>query len=230
MAKLNKSNLKKIDLEDIILKDNVRKVYNNILELAGSIKREGLLQPVVVAINEDGEYELTAGYRRYYAHKYLVEHGEPFNQIQAIVRQGDFEIIQLIENIHRDDLSPTELEQGLKRMIDSGMSQVDIAERLNKSKSWVCDGLKANEVRTTVESQGVSTEGISTSAISKMRKIPEDDLKIVVNGGTVAAVKDVIADRKIKEVDPFKGFKKEVVKLKEDYDLHFIVDMLKEIY
>lgn len=235
MPKLNNSKLKKIDLEDIVLKDNVRKQYNDISELAGSIERDGQIQPVAVSKNDDGTYNLIAGYRRFHAHKHLVEQGKPFNQIEAIIKNGNFEILQLIENIQREDLNPVELEAGLRKMVDSGLSQKDIATRLNKSPQWVSGGLKAEQTRVFLESSGVDTSGLSSSVVEKIGRVPEENkIKIAKavknNGGTVKAVKDVIADREIKDIDPFKGFKREIAKLKKDYDLHFIVNVLKEIY
>ena len=84
--------------------------------MARTNERDGLIQPVTI----NSKNELTAGYRRYKAHQLLVSEGKPFNQIECIVRSGDFNILNLTENIHRSDLKPIELEKGLKKLIEKG--------------------------------------------------------------------------------------------------------------
>ena len=226
MAKLTKNTgLKKIDLEDIILKDNVRTDYTNIEELALSIERDGQVQPVVVSpANDNGYYILTAGYRRFKAHKLLVEQGKPFNQIEAIVKTGDFDVLQLIENIQRENLSPKELEFGLRKMINSGMSQSDIAKRLNKSKQWVSGCLKAEETRAVLENEGIETKNISTAGVEKLSRIPKKVQKEVLKKVKIPTVKNI--DVAIKEMtekqapkDIFLKLKKEVKYLVKEYDL-----------
>lgn len=182
----------KKDLEDIVLLKNTRKTYNEetIIELAGTIERDTQIQPVI--INSKGELE--AGYRRFKAHQYLVSIGKPYNQIECIVRNGEHIILNLIENIHRDPLTAEDLEAALKEMFDSGMSKSDIAKRLNKRLQWVSDTMAAGEVREEIESSGTDTAGISSSALSAIRKVPKSELKsaaenIKNNGGTVAAAK-----------------------------------------
>lgn len=221
MAKLNRSNgIKKIDLEDITLLDNVRKDYDEIEERARSIERDGLLSPVII----DNDNNLIAGYCRYKAHELLVSEGKPYNQIECIIRTGDFNIIQLTENIQRSNLKPEELEAGLRKMIDSGMKPVEIAERLNKSKQWVSDVLAADKVRQKTD---IDTSEISSSAMSLLRGLSESELEAVIfqvkkNGSTVKAVKEAIKDKK--PVHPFDRIKKEAVRLnKAGYDYQEII-------
>ena len=195
MAKFQKQNtgIIKKDLEDIILLKNTRKKYNDetIIELAESIERDTQIQPVII----NGKGELEAGYRRFKAHQYLVSQGKPFNNIECIVRNGEHIILNLIENIHRDPLSAEDLEAALKEMFDSGMSKSDIAERIKKRLSWVSDTMKAGEIRNEIEDSGTDTSGISSSALSTMRRVPKKNLKeaaenIKKNGGTVSAAKE----------------------------------------
>lgn len=233
MAKLNNSPLKKIDLEDITLKSNVRRNYTNIEELAGSIERDGQILPVAVCKDDNGDYILIAGYRRFKAHEYLVSTGKPFNQIEAIVKTGDYDILQLIENIQREDLNPKDLEAGLRKMVDSGLSQKEIANRLNKSPQWVSGGLKAEQTRSFLESNGVDTEKVSTAGLEKASRVPKEKQAEVIkiateNGGTVKAIQNAIK-KTVPEVDPFKGLKREVSKLKKEYSLDYIVEMVKTL-
>ncbi len=226
MAKLTKSTgIKKADLEDIILIENVRKEYTEIEERARSIERDGLLSPVIV--NKD--MELIAGYCRYYAHVQLVKEGKPYNSIEYIVRSGDTEILQLTENIQRSNLSHIEIETALRKMIEKGMRPVDISNRINKSKQWVSDHLKAEEIREKIEEAGIDTKDIPSSAISVLRSVPEKDLPVVAqkvkeNGGTVAAAKNEV------KKDPFDRIKKESIRLKKaGYDYQEIIGEIGEV-
>lgn len=228
MAKLTKSTgIKKADLEDIILIENVRKEYDQteIWLRARSIERDGLLSPIIV--NKD--MELIAGYCRYYAHKLLVDEGKPFNSIEYIIRSGDTEILQLTENIQRSNLSHIEIEAALKKMSDKGMSQVEISNRINKSKQWVSDHLKAEEIREKIEEAGIDTKDMPSSAVQILRSVPEKDLpevaqKVKENGGTVQAAKNEI------KKDPFDQIKKEAVRLKKaGYDYQEIIGEIGEV-
>ncbi len=233
MAKLKSTGIKKIDLSEIKLKDNVRKDYSDIEELAGSIERDGQLQPIVIS----PDYELIAGYRRFKAHEYLIAQGKPFNQIEAIVRIGETYILQLSENIHRDNLKPAELEQALKKLIDTGLTQSQIAARLNKRLSWVSDALAAGTVREKVKTD---TSGISTSAMSQLRGVDDEDLTFAVketkkNGGTVKAAKaakDKVVHKSVDNVDKSDPFEKLLgpirVLLRLDYDPQEILDYVSK--
>lgn len=225
MAKLAKSTgIKKADLEDIILIENVRKEYNEIEQRARSIERDGLLSPVIV--NKD--MELIAGYCRFYAHKFLVDEGKPYNSIEYIVRSGDTEILQLTENIQRSNLSHIEIETALKKMSDKGMSQKQISTRINKSKQWVSDHLKAEEIREKIEDAGIDTKDMSSATISQFRSVPEKELPAVAQnvkdkGGTVEAAKNEV------KKDPFDRIKKEAIRLKKSgYDYQEIIEEIGE--
>lgn len=187
MAKLKQnSGLLKIDINDIEVKSNSRKDFTNIDELAGSIERDGQISPIAVSKNASGTYDLIAGERRLRAHRKLVEQGKPYNQIEAVIKNGDAYILQLTENINRENLTAIELEAALKELIDQGMSKKEVSERLNKRLSWVCDILAADKTRTEAEAAGVDTSNMSSSALSQARGLPPEEIqKISDNGGSV---------------------------------------------
>lgn len=70
--KLEKTNILKIDIDDIIPNDKNVLSTDDIDELAESIHKDGLLNPLKVYKNEDGTYELFGGHRRYLALKKIV--------------------------------------------------------------------------------------------------------------------------------------------------------------
>src|SRR5438105_832035 len=93
---------------------NPRKKLDGVEELAASIGRYGLLQPVVVRAQGD-QFELIAGHRRLAAVASL-----GWDAIPAIVRDADPEeayLLTLVENLQRDDLSPREQSQALEVLV-----------------------------------------------------------------------------------------------------------------
>ncbi len=204
MAKLmnNTETTVKISIDQIVLADNIRKNYQNIEELAESIKTKGQLQAVLVrplGNDTDGlpSFELIAGYRRFHAIKLLRDQGEDFSMIEAKIKSGDREILQLVENIQRNDLDQEELRAGIKKMLGRGMPQVEIGRELNKSKQWVSDVCAGIEVLETAEAAGINTTGITPKAASQLRAIPAEQQPAAVaetkdQGGTVKAATGVM--------------------------------------
>ena len=109
-------------------------------ELAESIKKYGLIQPIVVTKKED-YYEIIAGERRWRASKKA-----GLSTIPAIVREDDKrknQEIALIENIQREDLNAFEKASGIKLLMDEyDLTQQQVAEIIGKSRSGVANTLR----------------------------------------------------------------------------------------
>ena len=111
----------KIFVDDIILGDRMRKKYENIIELATSIKEKGLIHPIVLWT--DGvEYMLVVGGRRLRAYEYLVSEGfEEYQYIEAKIWPRELSYLEsrqleLAENLDREDMEWTE-EVAIKKEI-----------------------------------------------------------------------------------------------------------------
>ena len=205
----------KISLSQIIETGNVRKEYQDIEELAQSIKDSGLMQPIVVkraSITDTGiqQYELIAGHRRKRAFEYLCSKGDDFNMIDAIIKTGDTLTLQLIENIQRNDLTAAEREQGVAEMLATGISQQEISSKLAKTEQWVSKHLAAHRVRVLLQQQNIDTEQYETTTLNVFRTIPESDLKPLIEktaalGGTRAAAEAVIRTYKNSITQPAKS-------------------------
>jgi DNA modification methylase len=103
-----------IKVTDIKIEGRMRKTFGNIEELAGSLSRFGLLNPVVI----DGENNLIAGHRRILAARHLGWEAIPFrrlDELDPVVRQE----IELEENIRRKDLEWQEEVIGLWRLYNA---------------------------------------------------------------------------------------------------------------
>ena len=110
-------------------------------ELVESVRRNGILQPVIVRPVGDGAFELVAGERRFRA---AVQAG--LGSIPAVARvltDGESLELALIENLQREDINPVECAQAYRRLIDEfGLTQEQVAERVGKSRSAVTNTLR----------------------------------------------------------------------------------------
>ena len=109
-------------------------------ELAASISRHGVLQPIVVSADRDG-YELVAGHRRVLAARLAGR-----TTIPAVVRDevGDRLELALTENLQRSDLNAIETARAYKLLMETyDLTQEQLAERLGKSRSSVANMLRA---------------------------------------------------------------------------------------
>jgi ParB family chromosome partitioning protein len=128
-------------------------------ELAESIKRHGVIQPLVVTPVKDGKYTLIAGERRWRAATIA-----KLETVPAIIRDRE-ELEQLevalIENVQRVDLGPLEQALSIERLHEQfNLSYDDIAKRLGKAPSTVNNTVRLlglpTEARTALEKAEIS--------------------------------------------------------------------------
>ena len=110
-------------------------------ELAGSIRRYGVLQPLTVRRRSGGGFELVAGERRLRAARMAGLREVPC--LVAAVSEEDSALLALIENIQRRDLNYMEEAAALQKLAENfGLSQEKMAEKLGKSQSAVANKLR----------------------------------------------------------------------------------------
>ena len=165
-AELNEGNsdiVKDIDL-DLIVENpyQPRKNFDEtaLRELSESIKRHGLIQPIIV-IEKDGGYMLIAGERRFRATKMLGE-----SKIKAIVADIESQSLRelaLIENIQREDLNPIELANSYKELIDEyKITQDGLANIIHKSRVQITNTMRLLSLSATTQDyikEGKLTQG-----------------------------------------------------------------------
>jgi ParB family chromosome partitioning protein len=120
--------------------------------LADSIRRHGVLQPVVVCRRAAAGYQLIAGERRLRA-AVLAGLGE----IPVVVRDADpperLELA-LIENLQREELSPLEEAEAYRQLLEVyGLTQEDIAQRVGKSRPAIANALRLLTLPDAVKAQ-----------------------------------------------------------------------------
>ena len=120
-----------------------RKTFDNeaLAQLADSISRHGLLQPIAVRTNECGFYRIIAGERRWRAARLAGLSEVPVTIIEADDRKAME--LALIENLQRQDLNPVEEALGYQSLMqDYGLTQEEASSRVGKSRSAVANALR----------------------------------------------------------------------------------------
>lgn len=110
-------------------------------ELADSIVKHGLIQPIVVRPKTSGAYEIIAGERRWRACRIA-----GLDTVPVIIREVDdreYMELALIENLQREDLNAVEEALGYRTLIDTySLTQEQVAESVGKSRSAVTNALR----------------------------------------------------------------------------------------
>jgi len=119
-------------------------------ELAASIKAQGLIQPVVVRALGKDSYELIAGERRWRAAQ-RAQLGE-LPALVKIVPEASVPAMALIENIQREDLTPLEEADALKRLIDDfALTHQQAADAVGRSRAAVSNLLRLTELPASIK-------------------------------------------------------------------------------
>lgn len=156
-------------------------------ELAHSVERHGILQPLIVRPSADG-YELVAGERRLRAARMV-----GLARVPVVVKSlSDREMseIALIENLQREDLNPLEEAEAFRRLMDEfGYTQEQLAERVGKSRSAVANTLRLTTLHSDVRREvaaGRLSEGHARAILSlPLEKQPAAAVKAVELGLSV---------------------------------------------
>ena len=167
-----------------------RKNFNQeaLEELADSIKKYGVIQPIVVT-KEPDYYQIIAGERRWRASKLA-----GLTEIPVIIRENDQrknKEIALIENIQREDLNAYEKALGIKNLMeDYELTQEEVAKILGKSRSTIANSVRILNLNPDVlefAKEGKLTEGHCKAlmAITDPKKQYETAIRMIEKGESV---------------------------------------------
>ena len=155
---------------------NPRRVFDEakLLELAASLKAQGLIQPIVARPNADG-FEIVAGARRYRAAQ-LAELSEIPTRVVFLTDEQALEW-QLIENSQRVDVHPYEEAQGFQRLLElPGYDVAALAEKTGKSESLVYARLALLQLIPEI-AEAFQQERITASHATLIARLPRDRQK-----------------------------------------------------
>ena len=170
-------------------------VEEELRELVESIKRHGILQPVLVRRKSEDRYELIAGERRFRAAALA-----QLPAVPAVIRKSsdaESTILSLIENIQRSNLNPVEEAKAYRRLIDEfGVTQEAVAERVGRDRASVANICRMLSLPTEV--QGMVASGQLTLGHAKVIlgiKNAEDQLTLAKR-----IVRDQLSVRQVEQL------------------------------
>lgn len=131
-----------------------RRVFNEeaLIDLVGSIKEKGVLQPLLVRPSSTGEtsYEIIAGERRFRASKIA-----GLTEVPVIIKDFDDKAtleVALIENLQREDLNPLEEAEAYKRLLQEfDYTQEELSKVVGKSRSYVANMMRLLDLPQTIK-------------------------------------------------------------------------------
>jgi ParB family transcriptional regulator, chromosome partitioning protein len=163
-------------------------------ELASSIERHGLLQPIAVQ-KLNGQYVIVAGERRYRAHQRLGR-----ETVNAVVVTGDPQELALIENLQRENLRPIEEAEGLASLMESyGYTQEALSEVVGKSRVTVAETLRLNDLPEPIKEECRALDIPKLMLLQVVRVEDEGERQQLwedVKTGTVKTLRQAQARRK----------------------------------
>lgn len=179
-------------------RDQPRKNFDNdaLIELSESIKKHGLLQPIIVRNKQGGGYEIIAGERRWRACN-MAE----LRTVPVIIRdmeEREVQEVALIENLQREDLNPIEEALGYRSlMVSYGLTQEEVATAMGKSRSSVANVLRlldltpeeTEHLKKGSISQGHAKVLLSAEKNSELRRAL---LKAALSGASVRELEAMI--------------------------------------
>lgn len=146
--------------------------------LAESIKKHGVIQPIIVKDLNNGFYQIVAGERRWRASRIA-----GLNKIPAIIRSYD-ELttmqVALIENLQRENLNPIEEALSYKALLDDfSLTQEQVSEQVGKSRSAIANSIRLlslpQKVRKMLEA-GTLSSGHARAILS----VNDEDAKLLL--------------------------------------------------
>ncbi len=199
-------------------------------ELAESIKKDGLIQPIVVVENDIDGYIIVAGERRYRASKIAKQ-----KTIKAIVLDISKEQMQqfaLIENIQRENLNPIELAKSYEALIKlHGITHEELSSIIHKSRTHITNTLRLLNLAPSTQ-QALIEQKISAGHAKVLVGLKPEDQELMVRSiiGQKLSVRDLeksVKSLKIKTTSEVNKAKKS--SKKEDEGALYLMELHKKL-
>ena len=197
--------LRNLEIKTIVPNPNQPRIHfdeDSLAELAESIRVVGVLQPILVRPAKGstvGSFELIAGERRWRAAQRA-----GLTTIPALVRESDdvSSVEQaLVENLHRQDLTPLEEAAAFKQLLDDfSMTHEQIAEKVGKARSAITNSLRLLSLPPSIQqllADGRLSGGHARALLGVTDKATQELLarRCANEGWTVRAVEDAVRTR-----------------------------------
>ena len=195
----------------------------SIAELADSIKKYGILQPLLVQKQGD-YYEIVAGERRWRAAKEAGLKEVPV-VIKEYTKQQAMEIA-LIENVQREDLNPIEEAQAYQQLLQEfDLTQEEIAERVSRSRTAITNCMRLLKLDRRVQEMLIQGQ-ISSGHARALLALENMDAQYQIG---LKIIDQKLSVREVEKLVKLLGKPKKPEKPKEEEkDLSFIFKDLEE--
>ena len=194
--------LMEIPVKDLVPNPNQPRVHfdeESLSDLSASIREIGVLQPLLVRQMPDGSFQLIAGERRWRAAQRA-----GLMTVPAVVKTTDdmTSVEQaLVENLHRQDLSPLEEASAFQQLIDDfGLTHDEVAKRVGKSRSSVTNALRLFSLPPAIQAllaDGRLSAGHAKALLGTPDRAFQEQLarRASTEGWSVRAVEDAVRAR-----------------------------------
>lgn len=172
-------NISALPLEKLSLGRNLRAPAEDedFIELSESIRKNGILQPILVRPWAEGKYQVICGHRRTHAAIRLGLRVVPVHV--AVIDDGDVEIVQYAENTIRVGLAPMQEAEAIQAMLAHGWHLGKVAATTGKSRRYLQDRMLllrlAPKIQNEIRSGAAARKQVSLETLAAMAELPEEE-------------------------------------------------------
>lgn len=163
-----------VDIDSLTISVSQPRHYVNeeqLEELCATIKKHGVLQPVLVQTEPDGSYVLIAGQRRL-----LAARKAGLKKIPVVIVDGDPFEIALIENLQRSELTSLEEAEALSRLKEiNGYTLEEISSIMGKSKSTISETLSLSRLPEEVKERCRCDSSVAKTILVEIARLPNPE-------------------------------------------------------
>ncbi|MBU1863029.1 MAG: ParB/RepB/Spo0J family partition protein [Candidatus Omnitrophica bacterium] len=192
-------------------------------DLVSSIKEKGIIQPIIVSKNKDGEhYDLICGERRL-----LAAEKAGLVQVPAVVKDAtsdDFLELALIENIQREDLNAVEEAEAYMKLFERGLAHEEIAKKVGKDRTTVVNGMRILSLPQEVLALVIDNQ-ISEGHARAILALPTAEYQ---RRFAKRIIEEKLSVRKVEEIIKRKGYRKRPAKQLRKMDAQ-ILDLERKL-
>jgi ParB/RepB/Spo0J family partition protein len=211
----------------------------DVVELANSIAERGLDSPVFVEFwNQDGkQFRLLAGFRRFKAHlinrnnpDVVAKIGDRACCIKSLIKprmsELDARMLNLSENLHRENLNMKQEAHGIKPFKDVGWSEYDVMDKLRKSRGWVQVRYMLLELPDDIQDEAAAgmVSQHQVRQIYSLKHDPEEMYRFV------RAIKDKKILGKKRDIDPDAVVTKNERRIRNETEIFALQDVIRETF
>ena len=171
----------KIVIDEEVVSNPRSNAAEGIKDLAKNIATQGLLTPVWVTPGDEDTFVLISGFRRYAAISALKADKVKFDyknipvQVFTEGSRGEYQAINLIENLQREDLLPYQKCNGIKQLSDLGMKQQAIATALGLTQAYISMQLKIAKGLAPSAWNEFASGNLTVSDAVQMAALPKEE-------------------------------------------------------